>query len=435
MNGTSPMTSRRRFAGAAVAAAILALPASGFANHDELNLHIEPGLGLPTSGNLAPPSKFDNLAHIGLKLWLTADYEVLDFLAVEAIGGIGSLVELDKEDPSLDNKLLYSLGIGAKFRLPHADTNGASSSFASNFWASGHIGLIGLAGPQFGLDGAVGYEIPLSESLALGPFVRGEIALGDVEGKKAASAVFAGVSIALGLRDRGSNPDTDGDGLKDADEKDEHGTDPRNRDTDGDGLHDGLEVKTGTNPLDPDTDQGGIRDGVEDANKNGKVDNGETDPRVKDGEELGVADDDSDGVANPSDACPDTPAGSKVDARGCVEFAGKTFTLDGVRFDTSSADILPESEPTLARAVAVLKDNPEVRVEIGGHTDSRGGAAMNRKLSLSRAQSVKQYLVRAGIDASRMTTKGYGPSVPVADNSTPEGRAQNRRIEFKRLDQ
>ena len=153
------MTRRLQFAGLATAAmvATFAVPGEAFANHDKLNLHLETGLGLPTSGNLAPPSSIDNLAHLGLKFWLAADYELLDFLAVEAIGGIGSLVELDKDEPNLDNKPLYSLGLGLRLRLPHADTNGESSSFASNFWASGHLGLLGYTGPQFGLDGFHGY--------------------------------------------------------------------------------------------------------------------------------------------------------------------------------------------------------------------------------------------------------------------------------------
>lgn len=430
MMGTSKHLRAGLFA-AIAAAGLLGVPAESHANHDALNLHLESGLGLPASGNLAPPSKFDNLAHLGLKFWLAADYEVLDFLAIEAIAGIGSLIELDKAEPNLDNKLLYSLGIGGRFRLPHADTGGASSSLASNLWASAHLGLIGVTGPQFGLDGAIGYEIPIGKTLALGPFVRGELALGDIEGRKAASAVYAGVSLAFGAKSRGG--DTDGDGLTDSAEKNRHNTDPNNPDTDGDGLNDGLEVRTGTNPLDPDTDRGGLRDGTEDANGNGVVDPGETDPRVKDGREV-ATDDDNDGVRNDVDACPDTPAGSKVNDKGCVEFVGTTFTLEGVRFETGSAAILPESEPTLLRAVAVMKDNPGVRVEIGGHTDSRGKAAMNRLLSLDRAKAVKDYLVRAGIDASRMTTKGYGPSQPVGDNATEEGRAQNRRIEFKRLD-
>ncbi|MDX1747024.1 MAG: OmpA family protein, partial [Halobacteriales archaeon] len=278
------------------------------------------------------------------------------------------------------------------------------------------------------------YEFPVGRALAVGPFVRGELAFGDIEGDTAASAVYAGVSFSLGVKDRGGNPDSDGDGLKDRDEEDQYETDPQNPDTDGDGLNDGLEVRTGTDPLDPDTDDGGIRDGTEDANRNGEVDPGETDPRVKDGREVDT-DADDDGVNDSADECPDTPPGSTVNEKGCVEFVGKTFTLEGVQFDTGSAEILPESEQILQRALAVMKDNPDVRVEIGGHTDSRGRAAMNRKLSLDRAEAVKRWLVDAGIDASRMTTKGYGPSQPVGDNATEEGRAKNRRIEFKRLDE
>lgn len=440
----TPKNFRRGFGATLVAATLFALPNAAFAN-ENLNLHIDPGFGLPTSGNLAPPSKYDNLAHVGPKLWLAVDYEVLDFLAIEAIGGVGTWFELDADEPNLDDKLTYTAGLGLRFRV---FTGADPGKFASNFWLSAHAGLIGLAGPHFGLDAAVGYEIPVSESLALGPFVRGELVLGDVEGDNAVSTVFAGLSFAIGKNERGATLDSDGDGLSDDDERDKYSTDPNNPDTDSDGLNDGLEVETGTDPLDPDTDKGGIRDGVEDANLNGQVDDGETDPRVKDGDEIPKPepapepepepepdpDEDHDGVENPDDACPGTPEGSKVDERGCVEFVGKTFTLEGIQFDTASADILPASELVLRRAVAVLQDNPEARVEIGGHTDSRGKASMNRELSLNRAKAVYEYLVKAGIDPSRLTTKGYGPSQPIADNATEAGRAKNRRIEFKKLD-
>ncbi len=76
---------------------------------------------------------------------------------------------------------------------------------------------------------------------------------------------------------------------------------------------------------------------------------------------------------------------------------------------------------------------PEVRVEIQGYTDSVGKASANLALSHKRAESVRQYLVNAGIDPTRLTSAGYGEENPVSSNATPTGRAQNRRIEFKRL--
>ena len=78
----------------------------------------------------------------------------------------------------------------------------------------------------------------------------------------------------------------------------------------------------------------------------------------------------------------------------------------------------------------VLRDNPDLRVTVEGHTDSVGSAAYNQKLSERRAQAVKRYLVRQGIDPSRITTEGYGKSRPIASNETEEGRAKNRRADI-----
>ncbi len=103
--------------------------------------------------------------------------------------------------------------------------------------------------------------------------------------------------------------------------------------------------------------------------------------------------------------------------------------LEPIEFEAGSAEITPAGEAQLDRAIEYLLDNP-VDVEIGGHTDSNGGAAANQTLSEERADAVVEYLVGGGIDAGRLTAVGYGESEPVADNATSAGRAQNRRIEF-----
>jgi outer membrane protein OmpA-like peptidoglycan-associated protein len=107
--------------------------------------------------------------------------------------------------------------------------------------------------------------------------------------------------------------------------------------------------------------------------------------------------------------------------------------LRGINFEFNSAVIKPSSYPVLDEAVELLKKHPKVIVEIGGHTDAVGSDAYNLKLSKLRAESVKKYLVRKGIDPSRLRTRGYGETMPIADNSTPAGRELNRRIEFKIL--
>ncbi len=104
-------------------------------------------------------------------------------------------------------------------------------------------------------------------------------------------------------------------------------------------------------------------------------------------------------------------------------------TLGGANFDFNKADVRPEGRDILDRAVKTLKEHPDVKVVVEGHTDSVGSDAYNKKLSERRAEAVKRYLVRHGVDPSRVRTEGYGKSRPVADNNTAEGRAKNRRAE------
>jgi OOP family OmpA-OmpF porin len=139
-------------------------------------------------------------------------------------------------------------------------------------------------------------------------------------------------------------------------------------------------------------------------------------------------DTDGDGVADYLDRCPDTPKGAKVDERGCWAFLG-TFL-----FDISKYDLKPEVYPALRNAVEVLKKNPDLKVEIQGHTDSTGSAAYNQQLSEKRAQAVYDYFVRQGIPSSQLTVKGYGLTRPAYPNATADGRRKNRRVEFSPTD-
>lgn len=110
--------------------------------------------------------------------------------------------------------------------------------------------------------------------------------------------------------------------------------------------------------------------------------------------------------------------------------------MDKVQFETGSDKLLPVSFPLLDQVADVMVDNPQIElVEVQGHTDSTGTAAINRKLSQGRAESVRKYLLGKGVDKKRLTAKGYGPDVPIADNGTAEGREANRRVEFKILKQ
>jgi outer membrane protein OmpA-like peptidoglycan-associated protein len=101
-----------------------------------------------------------------------------------------------------------------------------------------------------------------------------------------------------------------------------------------------------------------------------------------------------------------------------------------VFFDFNKATIKPVSFPLLDDVAQAMKDNPKIKVEVQGHTDSVGNDNYNLKLSQSRAESVRNYLIKKGISSDRMVAKGYGENVPIADNRTKEGRDQNRRVEF-----
>lgn len=159
-----------------------------------------------------------------------------------------------------------------------------------------------------------------------------------------------------------------------------------------------------------------------------------------------VLDSDGDGVPDYKDKCPGTPLGTKVDADGCplpevakpapepmpapVVAPAPMKVLAGANFDFDKADIRPEDFAALDKNVATLKEWGDVKVEIGGHTDSVGTESYNNALSLRRAESIRNYLVDKGIAADRLTVRGYGESQPVADNATEEGRLANRRVEL-----
>lgn len=112
----------------------------------------------------------------------------------------------------------------------------------------------------------------------------------------------------------------------------------------------------------------------------------------------------------------------------------KSFVLDNCNFDNGKATLQETSYAVLDELVAYLKRKDDERIELGGHTDNVGSPASNLKLSLDRANTVKEYLVSKGIEEARIQTKGYGSTKPVANNKTAEGRAENRRTEVTILE-
>ena len=126
--------------------------------------------------------------------------------------------------------------------------------------------------------------------------------------------------------------------------------------------------------------------------------------------------------------------GAQNDAKQLAAALGKDghVAIYGIYFDVDKDVLKPESEIALAHIVELLKLDPKLALEVQGHTDSTGGADHNRTLSEARAASVVKWLVAHGVADKRLVPKGYGDTVPVGDNKTPEGRAKNRRVELKK---
>lgn len=139
------------------------------------------------------------------------------------------------------------------------------------------------------------------------------------------------------------------------------------------------------------------------------------------------SDSDKDGVSDKKDKCPDTAAGVTVNAYGCAEAEKATVKLD-VQFASGKAALNSSYDTDMKEVVAFMQEHPSTKIEIQGHTDNTGSKTINKKLSQSRADAVKNHLVKLGADASRLTSVGYGDEMPVGDNATAEGRQENRRV-------
>lgn len=256
-----------------------------------------------------------------------------------------------------------------------------------------------------------------------------------------------GMQFAFGK----SSKDTDGDGVRDNDDAcpstpagaviDETGCPV---DSDGDGVFDGLDqcestpagatVDASGCPIDSDGD--GVFDGLDQC---------EGTPSGATVDANGCpSDSDGDGVFDGIDQCANTEANYQVDTNGCpiavtaIEeelLDTGTISTNNIVFASSSSDLDLEHNVTINQVGEALANWPELQVEIGGYTDSSGSEGFNQKLSEKRAQSVLDYLAAnyPEINEAQFTAVGYGEASPVADNSTPEGRKLNRRVEFKVL--
>src|SRR2546425_839148 len=175
-----------------------------------------------------------------------------------------------------------------------------------------------------------------------------------------------------------------------------------------------------------------------DSDRDGVYDGLDACPNTVQGAEVDARgcpkDADGDGVDDTKDKCPGTAPGTKVDAAGCPILFTEARTpvvLRGVTFETGRSALKPDSYTILDIVAASLVANPDIKIEISGHTDNTGSAATNTRLSQARAAAVQAYLASKGVAPQRMVAKGYGPLQPVAPNTTAAGRAQNRRVELR----
>ena len=328
------------------------------------------------------------------------DWQLAPPFALELRAGGGVVPDFGQR---LDG--IFYAEVGARFRFAD-DGSGyldEGGSIAGNFWLSPSLGFFASeTSAGFLVDATVGYEFSIVSPVSLGLFFRGGVAIGDF----IAPVLAGGLNISIEFEPIRAEP----------------------RDRDQDGVFDQDDACPRT-PVGLPVDAAGCSDEDQDT----VIDPSDACPGTAPGETVdstGCPDTDRDGVHDGQDACPGTPPESNVDRRGCVILPPQ-LVLEGIVFELGSAEILPASERPLLYAAQALRDNPDVRVEIGGHTDDIGSATANRELSLARARSVRDWLITNGVDASRLEVQGYGMSEPRVPNTDDASRAQNRRIEFR----
>ena len=352
----------------------------------------------------------------------------------------GSFVDYPKSGVFTYSKRLLAEVTGAlnlkllpdNFRVvPYAIVGLGASKYKSNYAAFIPVG----AGIQFNIfDRAFitvnsQYRVPVTESGAY-HFYHSVGLIGQIGKEKVVAPKQVEMPVIEAPKDR------DGDGIVDSLDAcpDQAGPAALHGcpDRDGDGIADkddtcpdvpGLARYQGC-PI-PDTDRDGIND---------EEDKCPNVPGVARYQGCPIPDTDGDGVNDEEDKCPNEkgPAsnfGCPVIEQAIIEKVNTA--AKSIFFATGSAKLLAKSYPALNNVVKVLNDNPSFKVDIEGHTDITGTHDKNMVLSDNRAASVKTYLVSKGVDESRITSKGYGPDKPIADNKTAAGKAKNRRVEMK----
>lgn len=272
-------------------------------------------------------------------------------------------------------------------------------------WAMGGFGTrlaTGYGAPDFRILVSIGYWFTLKDVAAPSPPPRIKV-MPDVDAYE---------------------PDRDGDGYPDA------------VDRCPDEKEDGLPpAPTDGCPGDADRDKDGIPDNIDQC-----PDQPEDKDGIQDEDGCPEEDADNDKIPDVEDRCPTEPGppNKNPEKNGCptltrVSESGEVEILQPIEFEFGKAVIKPSSYPILDEVVTLMESRPEYRIGVYGHTDNRGALALNMRLSRERAAACKNYLISKGIDPSRLESEGFGPNKPVASNDTDEGRARNRRVEFKIL--
>ncbi len=285
--------------------------------------------------------------------------------------------------------------------------------------------------------------------------------LGNAEGHLTIAEPNAQAALTMSPADKCGGKvegDRDGDGIPDAQDKcpdvpenyngveDEDGC-PDDPDTDNDGIPDSKDMCT-LEPEDvdgyldedgcpePDNDLDGVLDGTDKCPKDPEDPDG-----FQDDDGCPDKDNDNDGVLDIDDFCPNQAGPKDGEKPGCprgnalvVVTAREIRITQQIHFEFNKAVIKSESFPILDAVKDVLVGNPQITLEIQGHTDNVGQAGYNLKLSQSRADACRTYLVKKGISPARLTAKGYGMTQPIVPNNTEPNRALNRRVQFIRTE-
>ena len=379
------------------------------------------------------------LSYLGVSRYIGSGF------SVELTGTLNNLERLSGED-----HLYYALDLGAALSSRQIIDLG-------NFEPTIHAGLgyNSIDSESFMVSYAgLGLNYWFSDALAItikstfkGYSSEIDGLLGDGDGGDTHMQHTAGFSFAFG------DGDSDRDGVKDSLDEcpDVAGLESLNGcpDDDGDGIKnsaDDCPMTAGLAALNgcPDADNDGIKDsddacpnvagiaalkGCPDADGDGVTDANDACPNAAGTAALnGCPDADGDSVADKDDKCPGVagPASNN----GCPEYPLSMLADYNINFDLEKYNIDSQDVQRLSTVIKVLLANSDANISIQGHADNTGEESFNNPLSNNRASSIKEYLVNVGIDADRLSTKAFGESMPKASNSSEEGRAINRRVEF-----